>query len=123
MTCFSVYPENRSDSLLGTVVCFKNHFCSMMSDDGEDSISFVLLEVVAPPTDTDDTLPPSLNSITAVIPTATPPPEDSSILYGSVRLEEDLWKQRLQDTGSTLESLPKNITSVRRYLPLVQKRP
>ena len=103
--------KNRSDRLLGTIVSFENHFCSM--SDEEDSIAFVRVEVCGGPADTDDTPPPpssdhaSLPSTTTSIPSSLPSPEESTLDYASVRLEEDLWKQRLQDTGSTLKSLPK----------------
>ena len=88
--------KNRSDCLLDTVVSFENHFCS--TSDKEDSLAFVRVEVCGGPADTDDTPTPpssdhaSLPSTTASIPSSLPSPEESTLDYASVRLEEDLWK-------------------------------
>ena len=102
--------KNRSDRLLGTIVAFENYFWSMSDDN--DLLEFVRVEVRGGPTNTDDTPPPpsnhtSLPSTTTSIPSSFPLPKASTLDYTTVRLEEDLWKQRIQDTGSNLESLPK----------------
>ena len=105
--------KNRSDTILGTIVSFENHFCSMSDDD--DSLAFVRVNVCdgESDTDTEDNLPPpssdhaSLPSTTTSLPSSFPSPDDSTLDFASVRLEDELWKQRLQDTGSTLASLPK----------------
>ena len=99
--------KNRSDRLLDTVITFQNHFCNMSNS--KDLLDFARVKVRGP---NDDTVPSpsdlsSLPSTTSPKSSSLPSPETSTDDYANVRLQESLWNQRMQYSGSTLENLPK----------------
>ena len=99
--------KNRSDRLLGTVISIQKHFCSM--SEKEDSLAFVRVEVLDPDDDAGSS-PSDLSSLpstTSPNASSLPSTETSTNEYANVRLQDDLWNQRIQDSGSTLENLPK----------------
>ena len=106
-----------SDRLLGSIITVNNHFLSMTSASEE---AFVRIEVVNPD---DDGIPPPSHESTGntsgltpsvtvpntsiVSPSSIPTTNDDVTEYANIKLNNELWMQRIQDTGCSYDMLPK----------------
>lgn len=104
--------ENSSNRLLGTLVGLTHHVCSIMDD--EDLFTYIHIKVCGP--DNDIILSPtdfcSLPSSTSLKPSSLPPPKNSTEDYKNIYLEENLRIQRIQDSGSSLDRIPKTLKTI-----------
>ena len=99
-----------SDRLLGSIITLNNHFWRMSSDSEE---AFCRIQVLNP---VDDGMPPPSQESTGSTSVPNASIESSSLIltatedeteYANIKLNNELWMQRIQDTGCSYDMLPK----------------
>lgn len=100
--------KNSSDRLFGNTVVVNQNHVDCMSDD-EDLLDFVRVEVRGPNNDTAPSPSDFLSLPLTISPTSSslPPTATSTDDYVNVCLQDVQWNHCIQDSGSTLENLPK----------------
>ena len=105
-----VHIHRSSDRLLGSIITLKNHFWRMSS---VSELAFCRVQVI---NQDDDGMPPPSQESTGSTSVPNASIESSSLIltatedeteYANIKLNNELWMQRIQDTGCSYDMLPK----------------